>query len=103
MDNDRFIRRINRILARRGEALPVLNAASARDSAAVAAWAAFLQECVREGIQLSDPRWQRLRVVQETPVTRFALEGEDEEARDEAFKLGLQLLFGSFTGKPPSR
>lgn len=106
MDNKQFLSRINQILAERGEALPVLDAGSARDSAVVAAWADFLQECVRRGIQLSDRRWQRLRVVRESPVTELDLEGEDDEARearDEAFKLGLQLLFGSFPGRPPSR
>jgi hypothetical protein len=100
MDNDQFITRINRILTRRGVSLPVLDANTARDSRAVAAWAGFLEECVRGGIQLSDPRWKRLRVVQQAPVTKLALEGEDAP-RDDEFKVGLQLLVGILSGKPP--
>ena len=100
MENDQFIRKINRILAKGGTALPPLDGATATDSHAVAAWAGFLEECVRSGIQLSDPRWQRLRVVRDAPVTELALEGEDAP-HDEEFKLGLQLLVGILSGKPP--
>ena len=99
MENDRFIARINRILAEQAVALPVVSADGAPDSKAVAVWASFLQECVRAGIQLSDPRWQRLRVIRDAPVTELALDESTAEDKDEEFRLGLQLLVGILSDK----
>jgi hypothetical protein len=96
MDNEHFIARINRLLAERGTELPLMEPDSTPDSDAVAAWAAFLQACVKSGIQLSDPRWSQLRVVRRSPVTQLALEAGDTKGRDDEFKVGLQLLMGIF-------
>lgn len=96
MDNEHFIARINRLLTERGAELPLLGPDETPDSDTVAAWADFLQACVKSGIQLSDPRWAQLKVVRRSPVTQLALEGGDMKGRDEEFKVGLQLLMGIF-------
>lgn len=101
MDNDQFVARINRILTERKLSLPLVEGDEAGDVTAVSAWAGFLQDCVRAGIQLSDPRWQRLRVARKTPVTQLELDADSQAPPDDEFKVGLALLMSLFSDKPP--
>jgi hypothetical protein len=88
-----FLKSINRITAEHGLALPMIGDAAA-PSAEVSAWAGFLELCVKNGIKISDPRWRRLAVAQEKPVTVFELQGRSSEPTDTDFRVGLQLLIG---------
>jgi hypothetical protein len=101
MENDQFVARINRILMERRLSLPLVEGDETGDITAVSAWAGFLQDCVRAGIQISDPRWQRLRVARNTPVTQLVLDEDFESPSDEEFKVGLALLMSLFSDKPP--
>jgi len=93
MNDDQFIRNINKITVEHGLRLPMIgDAASQRDEAS--AWAGFLELCVKGGIKISDPRWRRLAFAKQKPVTVFELQGASSEPSDSDFRVGLQLLIG---------
>lgn len=93
MNDDQFLRNINRITAENRLSLPVIGGAQA-PSAEVSAWAQFLELCVKKGIKISDPRWRRLSFAKQKPVTVFELQGKSSEPTDTDFRVGLQLLIG---------
>lgn len=94
MDDGQFITRINRILRERGLVLPAFEPGVAPDGKTLSIWAAFLQDCVRGGIRLSDERWSRLTVERSAPVTVLALQPSQVKEPDKEFTVGLQLLMG---------
>jgi len=93
LDDHQFLIRINREAARAGQPLPPLAEPS---SETLRAWGTFLEACLRNGITLSDQRWERISVASREPVTAFHLDGagpaHDDDEDD--FRLGLQLLMG---------
>lgn len=93
MDDERFIATLNNITSQSRLRLPVIDE-SPPSGEAVSAWAAFLQQCVKRGLKLSDPRWGRVTIEQHKPVTVFELRGSSSEAPDTDFRVGLQLLMG---------
>jgi hypothetical protein len=100
MDDEQFLTTINKVTADNHLRLPVID--SARPSAeAVAAWAGFLELCVKKGIRMSDPRWPLLALVRSKPVTAFELHGATGEPRDPDFRVGLQLLMGMLETDSP--
>ena len=93
LDDHQFLLTINREAARAGRPLPSLVDQSP-DTLRV--WGSFLEACLRNGISLSDPRWERVSVSSREPVTAFEL-GSGAPTRgddDDDFRLGLQLLMG---------
>ena len=99
MDDAQFIARINRILGESGSELPFPSPAEVPDGGAVARWAAFLEACVKAGIQLSDARWQQLTVVRHGSVVELELDPSHNSDTDDEFKVGLQLLMGLLGGR----
>lgn len=73
--------------------MPALDPEEGPTSNFLADWALFLESCVKKGVVLSDPRWQRVTINSNTPHTSFTLEADDEGA-DADFRVGLQLLMG---------
>lgn len=94
MKDRQFTDTLNAIARELELSLPVLNESEAPSSEFVADWAGFLESCVREGIELSDPRWRRLTVESNDPQTVFRLEAGEEGLQDQDFRVGLQLLMG---------
>ena len=95
MDDEQFLTRVNGV-ARQGRlSLPALDE-GVPSHAVVAAWAGFLEGCLRRGVELGDPRWRVLSVYRTEPVTVFTLSDEPHSPSDEDFRLGLQLLMGTF-------
>ena len=93
MNDDQFLKNVNRITAEHGLALPMIgDTQSGGDE--VSAWAEFLELCVKKGIKMSDPRWRRLAVARQKPVTVFELQGPSSGPTDTDFRVGLQLLIG---------
>jgi len=93
MDDEQFLKNLNRIAVENDFRLPVIDE-SPPSADTVAAWAGFLHICVKRGIELSDPRWERIIVSRQKPVTVFDLPGATKRAKDGDFKVGLQLLMG---------
>jgi len=93
MNDDQFLKNINRITAENGLRLPMIGEAPS-PSAEVSAWAEFLELCVKNGIKISDQRWRRLAFARQKPVTVFELQGPSSEPSDTEFRVGLQLLIG---------
>lgn len=93
MNDDQFLKNINRITAEHGLRLPMIGDAQP-PGAEVSAWAEFLEVCVKKGIKISDPRWRRLSFAKQEPVTVFELQGPSLEPSDTDFRVGLQLLIG---------
>lgn len=94
MDSDQFVAKLNRIAADLPGELPVLDGQKAPSSGVIAAWAAFLQRCVKAGIHISDERWQSLSMTRRGGVVEFSLEQPGHGEPDEDFRVGLQLLMG---------
>lgn len=94
MDEAVFVYKLNEIARDHHLKLPVLKKRDAPSPKLLVEWASFLEACVKKGLSLSDPLWQRLRVESNSPHARFALEGSGEEPDDEDFRIGLQLLMG---------
>jgi len=93
MEDEQFLTTINKVTADNHLRLPVID--SARPSGdAVAAWAGFLELCVKKGIRMSDSRWPLVTLARNNPVTVFELHGTTGEPRDPDFRVGLQLLMG---------
>lgn len=98
-DDRQFLKIINDIAREQGFVLPALDKNSSPSSDVVSTWATFLQACVRQGITLSDTRWERIVVNQRRRTSVFSLTagpgGEVARADDpEDFRVGLQLLMG---------
>ena len=93
LDDHQFLLRINREAARAGRPLPPLVEPSPET---LRAWGTFLEACLRNGITLSDPRWERISVASREPVTSFHMDSAGPAPQDDAddFRLGLQLLMG---------
>jgi hypothetical protein len=94
MDEDVFVFKLNEIARDRHLKLPVLKKHDAPSPKFMEQWADFLETCVRKGLRLSDPVWQRLRVESNSPHARFAVDGSGEPPDDADFRIGLQLLIG---------
>jgi hypothetical protein len=93
MDDEQFIKTLNRIAAEKKFRLPEITE-SPPSGDTIEAWAGFLQLCVKRGIKLSDPCWERVTVSRIEPVTVFELPGAAGRGTDDDFKVGLQLLMG---------
>jgi hypothetical protein len=93
MDDEQFISGINKIAAQNRLRLPVIDE-SPPSGEVISAWAGFLQICVKRGINISDPRWERVTIGRDKPVTVFELHGSSNEPNDPDFRVGLQLLMG---------
>jgi len=93
LDDHQFLTLINREAARAGGPLPPL-AEPSPDT--LRTWGTFLEACLRNGISLSDQRWERISVVSRDPVTVFELSSAAPAPADDDddFRLGLQLLMG---------
>jgi len=102
MDSDQFVAKLNRIAAEYPGELPLLDGQKAPSSEVIAAWAAFLQRCVKAGIHISDERWQSLRMVRRGGTVEFTLDEPGRGEPDEDFRVGLQLLMGML-GEPDDR
>jgi len=102
MDNDQFVAKLNRIAAESPGELPVLDGQKEPSSEVIAAWAAFLQRCLKAGIRISDERWQSLSMTRRGGVVEFALDEPGRGDPDEDFRVGLQLLMGML-GEPEDR
>ena len=94
IDDPKFISKLNQISRNHGGSLPVLGGGETPSSEFLSDWARFLENCVKEGIPLSDPRWQRVGVSDDTGYTHFTLEIDDDSPQDPDFRVGLQLLMG---------
>lgn len=93
MNDNQFLKNINRIVSDHHLCLPTIgDAPSKRED--VSTWAKFLELCVKNGIKISDPRWRRLAFAQQKPVTVFELKASTSEPTDSDFRVGLQLLIG---------
>ena len=93
MDDHTFLQKINTLLRRERMLLPPLPAENATADS-IAAWARFLENCVRSGIRLSDPRWARLTLAEGDTHTVFALQPAESGQPDGDFVVGLRLLMG---------
>lgn len=94
LDDEVFLGKINEISRRNRLSLPAVKAGQLPPSAFLAEWAKFLEDCVRNGVPLSDERWQRLTVKSRVPQTVFSLEASSDTGSDPDFRVGLQLLLG---------
>jgi hypothetical protein len=94
MNDQKFLSILNAVSRDRGFHLRVLERGEAPSSRFLEDWAGFLETCVRKGVALSDPRWQRVSVESNTPHSQFALEAGGDPGDDSDFRVGLQLLLG---------
>ncbi len=94
MNDQRFLTILNTVSRERGFYMPVLKSGESPSSGFLEDWAEFLETCVRSGVGLSDPRWQRVTIESNTPHSQFALEAGGEPTEDSDFRVGLQLLLG---------
>ena len=94
IDDQKFIAKLNQIARGHGAPLPVLKREEDPTSEFMSDWARFLGACVKEGIPLSDPRWQRVGLSDDATYSRFTLETDDGSKKDADFRVGLQLLMG---------
>ena len=93
MDDKQFLTRLNQVSAEYNLQLPAITESPPSEEV-VRVWAGFLHLCVKRGIMLSDPRWERITVLRDKPVTVFELPGATPRRKDDDFKVGLQLLMG---------
>ncbi|MDH3198284.1 MAG: hypothetical protein OEO21_08590 [Candidatus Krumholzibacteria bacterium] len=100
MEDDQFVAKLNRIAGECRLALPGIDS-EAPSAEAVAAWAGFLEACVRRGIRLSDPRWKRLTLSHAQPAAVFTMGPGSPGNRDADFRVGLQLLVGMLHDEAP--
>lgn len=92
MDDTLFVTKLNAIVREHGFDLPRADAQEP-SVAQVESWAAFLRECVKRGIKLSDPRWQRISMTQGDGEAQFLIT-QNEPEEDDDFRVGLALLMG---------
>ena len=94
IDDQRFISKLNQIARGHVTPLPVLKRQEEPTSEFMSSWARFLEACVKEGIPLSDSRWQRVGLSDDPTYTHFTLEADEASEKDADFRVGLQLLMG---------
>jgi hypothetical protein len=94
MNDQRFISILNAVSREHGLNMPLLGDDDSPTGEFLADWAHFLETCVRKGIVLSDPRWQRVTIEANAPHSRFTLEAGGDPSMDADFRVGLQLLMG---------
>jgi len=94
MDDKSFISKLNKIARDHELVLPALREDETPTDGFLADWTGFLESSVKSGIMLSDPRWQRLSILKNTPHARFSLEDDEGDSPDPDFRIGLQLLLG---------
>ncbi|MFQ5512158.1 MAG: hypothetical protein ACE5EO_09940 [Candidatus Krumholzibacteriia bacterium] len=94
LDDQKFVAKLNQISRSHGRKLPVLRGGETPSGEFLDDWARFLENCVKGGIPLSDPRWQRIGARDEGGYTHFMLELEEGGEQDPDFRVGLQLLMG---------
>ena len=94
MNDHQFISILNAVSRERSLHLPVLEPSESPSSDFLAEWAQFLETCVKKGVGLSDPRWQRVSVESNSPNSQFSLESGVDPGMDADFRVGLQLLLG---------
>lgn len=99
MDDEVFLGKVNDISRRNRLSLPTVTPGELPPASFLAEWARFLEDCVRNGLALSDERWQRLTVASRAPHAVFALEGAADASTDPDFRVGLQLLLGLLEGR----
>ena len=94
MNDQQFISALNAVSRERGLNMPHLAGSEPPTGEFLAEWAEFLETCVKKGIGLSDPRWQRVTIESNTPHSRFMLGAGGAPSMDADFRVGLQLLMG---------
>ena len=94
MNDAKFLAILNSVTEQHQLKLAVLSKNKPPSSEAVLAWATCLEQCIKQGIELSDPRWQRVTIASTKGYTTFALEQRTDEIDDGEFRIGLQLLMG---------
>ena len=94
MNDAKFLTILNSVTQQHQLKLAVLSKNKPPSSEAVLAWATCLEQCIKQGIELSDPRWQRVTISSSKEFTTFALEEGVDEVDDGEFRIGLQLLMG---------
>jgi hypothetical protein len=92
MNDDKFLAILNSITREHRLKLPVLPRDKPPSGDSLTAWATCLEQCIKQGITLSDPRWQRVTIADTKNYTTFALEAGSNEIDDGEFRIGLQLL-----------
>jgi len=95
VNDERFISILNDVSGECGLCMPALSPGDSPSSEFLSDWARFLESCVKKGVELSDPRWQRVTIDTNTPHSHFTLdEAATDPSSDEDFRVGLQLLVG---------
>ena len=94
LDDEAFVARINEIARRDRLRLPAVKGGELPSTEFLAEWAKFLEDCVKQGVALSDERWGRVTVQSKSPHTVFALEESSGVRVDPDFRVGLALLMG---------
>jgi len=106
MTDNQFLAIINKIAAENRLRLPLPEQSAFSpveiSTEALAAWASFLENCVKRGVKLADERWSRVVIKNDKPATVFALDGTRGAAPDPDFRIGLHLLM-RILEKDPSR
>ena len=92
MDDKKFISRLNQILLENDLTLPLIDGNNAGDGAVVSSWANFLRICVKRGIALSDPRWERVSIKKQKPVTVLSLDRPVSQAPTSALDTESESL-----------
>lgn len=103
MDDKQFISRLNQILAENDLRLPLIDKDNAKDGNVVSHWAGFLEICLKRGIKLSDPRWSRVIIKKQKPVTVLSLDRTIPKPEKPDFRVGLQLLLGMLEQEEENR
>jgi hypothetical protein len=103
MNDQRFISTLNTVWHQHGLRMPVLREDESPSSEFLAEWAAFLEDCVKKGIGLSDSRWQRVTIATDSPGGEFTLLASAEAQPDADFRVGLQLLMGLLGSDEPDQ
>ena len=98
MNDAKFLSILNGVTREHQLKLPVLPRDKPPTGDAIAAWATCLEQCIKQGIALSDPRWQRVSIDSQKKYTAFSLEAGKDEVDDGEFRVGLQLLISMLGG-----
>lgn len=93
MNDKQFTGTLNTLSREFRLVMPELQEDEAPPDGFLADWAHFLETAVKRGVKVSDPRWQRLRILSNDPCVRFDIQNDDRRP-DSDFRIGLQLLVG---------
>jgi hypothetical protein len=102
VNDQQFISILNAVSQEKGLHLPALSGNEPPSGEFLSEWAVFLETCVKKGIGLSDPRWQRVSIESNVPHSLFSLEAGGDPSSDEDFRVGLQLLVGLLDRENPA-